>query len=35
MRYLQNIFIFYEFVQYIFGAFCISCTCVSLRFILL
>ena len=34
MRYLQNIFIFYAFVQYIFGAFCISCTCVSLRFIL-
>lgn len=34
MRYLQNIFIFYAFLQYIFGAFCISCTCVSLRFIL-
>ena len=28
MRYLQNIFTFYAFTQYIFGAFCISRTCV-------
>ena len=34
MRYLRNIFMFYAFTQYIFGAFRISCTCVSLQFIL-
>ena len=31
MRYLQNIFIFYAFTWYIFGAFCISRICFILR----